>query len=194
MDFATAHAFVSKWEGGLVDHPTDPGGITNWGISIAFLRNYQKSLENSIFLTDLGLLMPVDVETIRQLTKEQSEKIFKRAFWDVMKPETFPPLTVVALYDISVNGGYGRGIKLLQQACNTFDGPKIGVDGLVGPATRGRAWEIGVTQGKDLELALASLEKRRAFYRSLSTFPTFGKGWLRRTDDMEKLLKELAKA
>ena len=38
-DFLKAHAFTARWEGRLVDHPSDPGGITNYGVSLRWLRS-----------------------------------------------------------------------------------------------------------------------------------------------------------
>jgi len=189
MDFRTAHKFTAKWEKGLVDHPRDPGGITKDGISIRFLESYAGS--NTAWLQSIGVQLPVVPDTIRTLNTEQIDAIFERAFWLPLRPETFPPITMLTLYDCSVNSGQGRAIRCLQEACNLFDGEKLNVDGAVGPKTRARAMEIG-NRGLDFELALKSVGFRETFLRSLSTFDAFGKGWMNRLEDLRSELRKLS--
>ena len=192
--FEFAHKFTHKWEQGLVDHPNDPGGITKDGISIRFLKDYaQKNKIDNDWLKSIGVLIPVVPDTIRSLTDDQIKAIYKRAFWDRLLPNTWPIITVVPLYDASVNSGYGQSIRFLQRACNEFKGTPLDVDGLVGPKTRARANEIANTiKGGDLDLALKHIQFREEFLQTLvKTNPNMGvflKGWLNRTSDLKRYI------
>jgi len=190
-DFEFAYRFTLKWERGIIDHPSDPGGLTNDGISINFLKNYSNNAENRHWLISIGVEVPITRKSVLNLTVEQKKAIYRRAFWDVMIPETWPSITIIPLYDMSVNSGYGRAIRCLQQACNEFDGEKLIVDGLVGKLIRARVWDLGVTKRLDLELALKSIDYRENFLRSLQTFNIFGRGWMNRINDLRMLLNYL---
>lgn len=190
--FKIAQKFTSKWENGLVDHPADPGGITKNGISLRFLQSYAK--DNAEWLKEIKITPPVTAVTIRNLTKEQEEAIYERAFWNPLKPETLSSLTVVSYYDASVNSGQVQATKFLQRAINAHSGEIIAVDGLIGSKTRERAMQIG--KGSDLSLALSLIEFREAFYNDLAdrkpSNKVFLKGWLNRTTDLRKYLSALA--
>lgn len=54
-------------EGGFVDHPSDPGGATNMGITIKTLSSH------------LG--RPATKEEVRALTKEQAMQIYHKRYW-----------------------------------------------------------------------------------------------------------------
>ncbi len=191
--FEKIYAFTASFEGGLVNHPEDPGGITNHGITLSnFLLPYAMDVKNAAFLKELGLLFPLSSETIVKLTKDQAEAIYRRAFWNVLEPDSWPPLTVATFFDASVNSGKKNATKFLQRACNTFDGPKLDVDGALGRKTNARVMEIGSIQAKDIELALRSVEQREKFLQGLSTFKTFGKGWMARTQGLKELIKKLS--
>lgn len=189
--FETAHTFTGKWEKGLVDHPSDPGGITKNGISLRFLQDYAKI--NGEWLKSIGIILPVSAESIKKLTETQEKLIFKKAFWEPLQPDTLPMLTVMAYYDASVNTGKGQATKFLQSACNSFAQVAISVDGLAGPKTKEAVIKIGKTSDKSL--ALLSVEFREAFYRGLvdrkPSNSVFLKGWLNRTADLKKFLSSL---
>lgn len=97
MNFNEAVEFILKEEGGFVDHKSDPGGMTNFGIS---KRAYP----------DLD---------IKNLTKEDAAAIYKRDYWDKL-PEFAGPLKFLA-FDMAVNGGVKRAIILMQRAIGVPD-------------------------------------------------------------------------
>lgn len=105
-NFEKAIPFILEHEGGLVDHPNDPGGLTNFGIC---KRSYP----------DLD---------IRNLTKEQAIEIYKRDYWKSYLDEIDFPISC-KLFDASVNMGHKQANKLLQRAI------WVEVDGKIGPKT-----------------------------------------------------------
>ena len=75
--FEKAHAFVARMEGGFVDDPADPGGTTNYGVSLRFLKS--QGLEAG----DIDGDGDIDADDIRALTPERAAGVLRRAFWDV---------------------------------------------------------------------------------------------------------------
>ena len=99
MSFDVAIEFVFKREGGLVDDPADPGGLTNFGIS-------QKAYPN---------------EDIRNLTVERAKELYKRDYWLAAGCDRLvPPLDLVHL-DTAVNMGVGRARQFLAQTQDPED-------------------------------------------------------------------------
>lgn len=93
-DFARAIAFVLREEGGLVDNPADPGGLTNWGISQAAYPNLN----------------------IRNLTREQAMTIYFTDYWQRSGADKLPwPLNVV-VFDSAVNAGVGMAQRWLNES------------------------------------------------------------------------------
>lgn len=94
-------------EGGYVNHPGDPGGETNWGIS-------KRSYPN------------VD---IKNLTREQAKTIYRRDFWDQLGADAHPAIRYQA-FDFAVNSGVSTAIRKLQAALGVAD------DGVFGPISK----------------------------------------------------------
>lgn len=107
-DFHAVIGRVLGNEGGYVNHPSDPGGETKWGIS---KRSYP------------------DVD-IASLTKEQAIEIYKRDYWDRLGADNFDPVVAFQVLDAAVNHGIGTAIRMLQRAIGVAD------DGHFGPASR----------------------------------------------------------
>ena len=103
---------VLKHEGGYVNDPDDPGGETNFGIA-------KRSHPN------------VD---IKNLTKDGAKEIYKETYWDKNKVESLPENLRHIAFDMYVNQGKSRGVKILQQAANA-KGAGLKVDGGLGPMT-----------------------------------------------------------
>ena len=104
---------VLEHEGGIVDDPTDAGGLTNMGIS-------QRAYPD---------------EDIRGLTVERAKELYKRDYWDRYRTGSLPDRLRHIFVDMCINMGGGRAIKILQEACNSKNATKIDVDGGIGPAT-----------------------------------------------------------
>ena len=184
--FEQAYQFMKKWEGGLVDHPADPGGITNYGISIVFLKSFAAKYTD--FVRGLGIELPITPDSIRKLTPEQSKLIYRVAFWDEQKLDDMPRLAAIAHFDLSMNAGSRQATLITQRVVGTT------VDGLIGPKTRQATKDACKTYG-ELQIANQMLEQREQFYRNLAaskpSSKVFLKGWLNRTNDLKRYLNNL---
>jgi lysozyme family protein len=178
--FSLANKFTAKWEGGFVNHPKDPGGATNYGVSLRWIK------DDGIDVDGDG---KIDIADIRALTPEIAAELFKKHFWDLLKLDNLPPLAAVATYDAAVNTGRGQAVKFLQRACNSFAGDRLADDGKLGPKTLFRVKGLAGS-GSDLSLALCCVESREGFHNQLaanSPYPDgrdyrhFLAGWLNRT-------------
>ena len=149
-----------KSEGGFVNHPSDPGGMTNLGVTKATWENWvgRKS----------------DEAEMRGLTPEKVEPLYKKKYFDAVRGDELPVGLDYLMFDFAVNAGAGRAIKTLQTA--------VGVtpDGGFGPMT------MAAVQAVDpVDLIERFSQAKENFYRSLTTFATFGKGWLNRVADVK---------
>ena len=150
-----------KSEGGFVNHPSDPGGMTNLGVTKTTWENW------------VG--RESDEAEMRGLTPEKVEPLYKKKYWDAVRGDEIENGGVAyLLFDFAVNAGVGRSIKTLQTA--------VGVtpDGGFGPMT------MAAVQAVDpVDLIERFSQAKEDFYRSLNTFATFGKGWLNRVADVK---------
>jgi lysozyme family protein len=149
-----------KSEGGFVNHPSDPGGMTNLGVTKATWEGW------------VG--REVDEAEMRGLTAEKVEPLYKERYFDAVRGDELPMGLDYLMFDFAVNAGAGRAIKTLQTA--------VGVtpDGGFGPMT------MAAVQAVDpVELIERFSQAKEDFYRSLTTFSTFGKGWLNRVADVK---------
>ena len=139
-------------EGGYVNDPDDPGGETNFGIA---KRSHP------------------DVD-IANLTKEGAKEIYYRDYWMKNRVPQLPDGLKHIYFDMCVNQGRGRAVKILQQAANA-KGAELKVDGGLGPKT------IGAMKGVELERVRAYRVK---YYADLVTrkpdLEKFYFGWFRR--------------
>jgi lysozyme family protein len=142
-------------EGGYVNHPSDPGGMTNLGVTKRVWEEWVGRESNE--------------KEMRSLTSEMVEPLYKRKFWDACKCDELPSGIDYLVFDFAVNAGVGRSAKILQTA--------VGVtpDGGIGPVTL-----AAVNAIPEAELVEKFSQAKEDFYRSLNTFETFGKGWLNR--------------
>ena len=153
-------------EGGYVNHPKDPGGETNKGITKRVYENW--CIEQDLFQKEMKDLQISDVAPI-----------YKNNYWDRVKADALPHGVDLCVFDFSVNAGTGRSAKFLQRLVGTT------VDGGIGPATL-RAVNAYV-QIEGIEATIDDFQNRRQeYYESLSTFETFGRGWTRRVDEVTK--------
>ena len=105
---------ILKTEGGYINHPKDPGGETNWGITkrVAQQNGYNGAM--------------------RELTREQA----KAAFWQRYNIEQFPSALAYQFLDACINHGYGNAARMLQRALNVVDDGVIGKQTLAALAQR----------------------------------------------------------
>ena len=153
-------------EGGYVNHPKDPGGETNLGVT---KRVYE----------DFG-----GTKDMKDLTREDVEPIYKKNYWDRVKGDDLPAGLDLCVFDFGVNAGTGRAAKYLQTMIGTV------ADGGIGPNTLKKLGEYVEEHG--VEDTIKNYQSdRQKYYESLSTFDTFGKGWTRRVDETTELALEM---
>jgi len=145
-------AMVIKSEGGFVDHPKDPGGMTNLGVTRSAWQAY--------------LNRDVTEAEMRALTPEVVKPFYKAMYWDRIKGDSLPSGVDYAAYDLAVNSGPSKAAKFLQEIAG------VPVDGVIGPKS---LEAIGTCDAK--ETADAICDMRLDFLKRLATFDTFGRGW-----------------
>lgn len=164
-NFQRSLSLVLKWEGGFVNHPKDPGGATNKGITLATFRRYVK--RNGT------------VDDLKRITDAQVSTVYRKQYWDAVKGDDLPSGVDYAVFDFAVHSGPARAAKYLQAAVG------VDQDGKIGPVT------IAAARGMNaVDLVAAICAKRMAFLKRLNTWPTFGKGWTNRVNDV---VREAAK-
>jgi lysozyme family protein len=158
-NFVKSLHHVLKSEGGFIDHPDDPGGVTNKGITA---RTYENFLGG-----------PVDVQMMRDIPDNHVEEIYKDMYWEVVLADDLPAGVDLCVFDFGVNAGPVRSAKMLQSCVDATE------DGVIGPKTLAR-----VSEQDTEELIKLFSVKREEYYKSLRHFETFGRGWLRRNEDV----------
>ena len=162
MNFTEALEHVLKHEGGFVNHPKDPAGITNLGVTIAVWEEWvgRESSEKEM----------------RSLTPEIVAPLYKQKYWDRVKADDLPSGVNYAVFDAGVNSGTSRAAKWLQEAVGAV------ADGAIGEKT------LAKVKAHDADaLVNAYCDNRLNFLKSLKTFDTFGKGWTRRVEEVRQV-------
>ena len=149
-------------EGGYVNHPEDPGGMTNLGVTKRVYEDW------------VGYA--VSEHTMQNLTEEDVAPIYKKNYWDRIKGDILPEGLNLCVFDFGVNAGTGRAAKYLQTMIGTV------VDGGIGPMTI-RALDEHVSLIGLQETIEQYQENRQKYYEKLKHFKTFGRGWTRRVNE-----------
>lgn len=111
-EFNSAVVYVLQNEGGLQEDPKDSGGITNYGISLRFLRSIKDSKKYGINAET------INSETIKELTLDQAKSIYKQEFWDHAPFERINNQNNCNfIFDMAVNMGISPAIKCAQRSC-----------------------------------------------------------------------------
>lgn len=148
-----------KHEGGYVNHPADPGGMTNLGVT---QRVWEEWVGH-----------PVDEKEMRSLTPAIVAPMYKKKYWDKVAGDDLPSGVDMAVFDFAVNSGPGRAAKMLQRVLGAVE------DGAIGPNTLAKV--VSVDSSK---LVADYNAARLAFLQALPTWATFGNGWGRRVAEV----------
>ena len=160
-------AAVLKHEGGFVNNPKDPGGMTNLGVTRSAWESY---LNRSVTEAEM-----------RALTPETVKPFYKAMYWDKIKGDQLPAGVDYAAYDLAVNSGTGRAAKYLQEIAG------VTADGAIGPKSLEAIKSCDPDQVVD-----ALCDMRLDFLKRLPTFETFGKGWTIRVNDVKEKASSMA--
>lgn len=167
-------------EGGYVNDPDDPGGATNFGVTLSTLKSvgYRGKFGKSVTTDDL-----------RKLTKSEAADIFcKHYFFKPRLHELHPSLHAV-LFDMSVNAG-GNAVKILQTSANLVENTLV-VDGVIGPKTIDYVNTLIKNRGFPMR-DVYSIERREYYFRLGDKRPSLRKfarsranskgGWIMRAE------------
>ena len=159
-NFEASLKMILHHEGLFSAHPSDPGGATMRGVTQAVWEDWVDR--------------PVTEDEMKSLTVDDVTPIYKQNYWDRMKGDD--PLMASGVdfctFDLCVNGGTGRGAKMLQKVLGVTQ------DGGIGPQTL-----AALSKRDPVDVIENYAAQREAFYRRLKTFDTFGRGWLRRNEE-----------
>ncbi len=174
FDFAVN--VVLKHEGGFSNNPNDPGGATNYGISLRFLK------EMGIDVNHDGL---ININDIKEIHFSDAIDIYKKYFWDKYHYEAINSLAVATkIFDMSVNMGPLQAHRIVQEACH-YNGHQLNIDGILGPKTLAALNEISL-HGREEDLMNDIVDGQKWFYDHLAedhpTLQVFLKGWMNRAN------------
>ena len=158
QNFEQCMGWLLEHEGGFINHPSDPGGETNFGVTRAVYEQY------------VGRQV-MDGE-MEGLTHDDVYPIYKENYWDAVRGDDLPSGVDWSTFDWAVNSGKSRASKALQRIVG------VEADGGIGPMTLQAVAEV-----EPEEIIKQMHYVRDKFYRSLDTFEVFGKGWVRRNDE-----------
>ena len=152
-------SLVLAHEGGYVNHPRDPGGATNRGVTQRVYDGWRQ-------------MSGAPKRGVQHITDDEVADIYKRQYWRLVRGDDLPAGIDYMVFDFGVNSGVSRAVRYLQRQVGLED------DGVIGVVTLTAVYEAAK---KDEEKFIAEYcANRMAFLRSLDIWPTFGKGWTRR--------------
>lgn len=165
-NFESALAHVLQSEGGYVNNPKDPGGMTNLGCTKTVWEEFVGH--------------PVSEADMRALTPASVAPLYKRKYWDKVSGDDLPSGLDYAVFDAAINSGPGRAAKWLQEVVG------VTADGAIGKGT------LDAVASHDTQKLIAQYnDKRLQFLESLPTFSTFGKGWSNRVSSVQSISSQM---
>lgn len=162
QNFDPSLKLMLKHEGGYVNHPQDPGGMTNLGVTARVWAEWTKK--------------PATEEIMRKLTPEDVAPLYKQRYWDAVRADDLVSGLDYCVFDCAVNSGVGRAVRILQRCVG------VTVDGGFGPNTMAAVTRASTDATKLID---DYCNERLEFLQSLPTFATFGRGWTRRVNEVK---------
>lgn len=165
-NFQRSLRLVLEHEGGFVDHPRDPGGVINKGVTLYTFR---------LYVDPNG-----SVDDLKNIKDAQLETVYGEQYWDKLRCDDLPGGVDYAVFDFGVNSGPRRSAQFIQRIAG------VDADGVIGPAT------VRAIKSCDAAKLVDDLcDARLAFLKGLNTWDTFGHGWSRRVEGVRKHAKEM---
>lgn len=171
--FSKVIPHIFEFEGGFVDHPDDPGGATNMGITIVTLRNLDMDLDND---------GDIDTDDVLKVNRQVAEDIYRKQYWDVVEADKWHVSIGMVLMDGAVNSGPRASVRWAQKAMG------ITADGILGPQTRN-----ALSRANPVAFVNAAVEERLKSVRQFRNYDVFGRGWENRIRKLRGYALELAK-
>ena len=161
--FARCLDVVLAQEGGYADHPADPGGATNMGITRKTLARWR----------EVAPWWALPKDAVRALDRDEAARIYEAEYWRAVRGDELPAGLDLALFDYAVNSGPARAAKALQAIL------EVAADGVIGPLTLG-ALRARIAAEGVAAIIVALCGGRLDFLQRLASFTMFGRGWTRR--------------
>jgi lysozyme family protein len=155
-------------EGGYTNHPSDPGGPTNFGITI---HDYRKYVKPNATAAD-----------VRAMRVDEAKAIYRAKYWNAQRCDELPAGVDYSVFDYGVNSGIGRSGKVLRRIVGLPDRTHVVTDEVL------RA----VARRDPKALVTAINDERLAFLKRLRTWPVFGRGWGRRVAEVRSVSLRMA--
>jgi len=155
-NYQSALNHVLQSEGLWSDNPADPGGATMKGITLETYCSWKGNPH-------------ISKDDLKNISDQDVYNLYKQNYWDKVKGDDLPLGVDYAVFDASVNMGVDRASKLIQEAAG------VPADGVIGNGTL----QV-IKNANPIDLINKFSDEKDAFYKSLPTFGTFGKGWLNR--------------
>lgn len=153
QNYPAIQSWIGLSEGGFVDHPDDPGGATDRGITQATFDAWNRIHRQSL-------------RPVRGISKAEAQAIIAHQYLDKVGADLLPSGLDYCVSDYAVNSGVSWAAKELQRVLG------VTVDGVVGAQT------LAAAKASDIESVITALCARRMrFLRGLRTWRTFGAGW-----------------
>lgn len=176
MEFSQVLKKTLRWEGGFVNDEHDRGGATKYGITIVTLRALNEDIDED---------GRISINDIHELTKEQATDIYEKVYFTKPKIHLLPEGLQPVMFDMAVNHGPSRAVKILQRVVNLSGLATIEVDGGIGPVTVRAADKTYRQMGHYMINALC--DERQNFYNGIvmrdPSQERFIRGWTNRNND-----------
>lgn len=160
--FERAMRLLAAHEGHYVNHPEDPGGATNMGVTQDTYDAWRRAR---------GL----PKQAVGGISEEEVTAIYRAQYWDAVRADDLPPGVGYAVFDAAVNSGPSQAAKWLQRAVGAE------VDGVVGVKTLAATRAASPT-----ETIERVCDQRLRFMRRLKHYKTFATGWKRRVSEVRE--------
>jgi lysozyme family protein len=157
-------------EGGYSNHPSDPGGPTNFGIT---LRDYRKYLKPGATAAD-----------VRRMKLADAQAIYRSKYWDALRCDQLPAGVDYAVFDYGVNSGIGRSGKVLRRVLGLADDSHVVTAAVI----------AAVHKCEPRDLVVRICAERLRFLKALRTWPVFGNGWARRVEEVKSTALQITNA
>jgi lysozyme family protein len=161
-NYANLEARELVFEGGLVNNPKDPGGLTNKGVTQATYNSWRARQRQR-------------PQSVALISAEEVAAIYKGDYWDRVDGDELPAGVDFCMFDASINSGVGGATEWAQAVLG------LPTDGDFGPKTR------AAILAEDPEVFVKDFCSRRlGTLKRLNTWGTFGNGWSARIANVQR--------
>lgn len=181
-NFESCLSFTLRQESGLVFNPVDPGGVTNFGISVHLLSQFKGKVATA--------------DDIRALTLVDVKPIYFKLFWQALNLDRFEawPALQLSIFDFAVNSGADAAARTLQNVLTCAAQP-VQLDGVLGQATIAAIGRV-IAESSEIKLCLVYSRARRMLMARICQRDRsqiiFLAGWIGRTHALDDAMSAVA--